>query len=202
MYVFTFFMSEPNTWRRYFLLVIATFICMLPRDNFLQRVMAQIRRHIDTLIGPPPAPPRDGAAAPAPANAGGTFAPGATQPAANPTPAENAARLLREHEARHPNVIRDALLRVERAAAMFLASLVPGVGERHVRAREDLRREAERLENERRAGEEAERVQLQTQGDASQIGNAEAGSTSVETMDDTGEVRERTTQAQAVEAGA
>jgi hypothetical protein len=193
MYVFTIFISDPSTWRRYFLLAVATFICMLPRDNFLQRVMTQIRRHIDTLIGPPTAPPRDGAAAPAL---------GATQPAANPTPAENAARLVREHEARHPNVVRDALFRVERAAAMFLASLVPGVGERHVRAREDLRREVERLENERRAGEEAERVQSQMQADASQIGNAEAGSTAVETRDDTGAVRERTTQAQAVEAGA
>lgn len=174
---------------------------MLPRENFLQRGMAQVRRHIDTLIGPPAAP-RNGAAVPAQANAGDIAAPGDTQPAVNPTPAENAARLLREHEARNPNVVRDVLFRVERAAAMFLASLVPGVGERHVRAREDQRREAERLENERRAREEAERAQAQRPADVTQLTNAEAGSTAVETRDDTGQARERTTQVQAVETGA
>lgn len=197
LYVFTFFISEPNTWRRYFLLAVATFICMLPRENFLQRGMAQVRRHIDTLIGPPAAP-RNGAAVPAQANAGDIAAPGDTQPAVNPTPAENAARLLREHEARNPNVVRDVLFRVERAAAMFLASLVPGVGERHVRAREDQRREAERLENERRAREEAERAQAQRPADVTQLTNAEAGSTAVETRDDTGQARERTTDRKSV----
>jgi hypothetical protein len=201
MYVFTFFISEPSSWRRYILLAVATFICMLPRENFLQQIMTQIRRHIDTLIGPPTAAPRDGEAAAAPAN-GVPAAPGAAPPAANPTPAGNAARLVREHEARHPNAFRDALFRVERAAAMFLASLVPGVGERHVRAREDLRREAERLENERRAREEAERAQVQTGVDASQIGGAEAGTTAVETRGGTEEARERTAPAQAVETGA
>lgn len=200
MYVFTFFISEANTWRRYALLAVATLICMLPRDNFLQRVMTQIRTHIDTLIGPPTAPRRDGAAVAVPAN-GAAPAPGDTQPPAYPTPAENAARLVREHEARHPNMFRDALFRAERAAAMFLASLVPGVGERHVRAREDLRRDAERLLNERRAREEAERAQVQTEADATQVGSSEAGSTAAEAADATGEAREGTVQAQVVETG-
>jgi hypothetical protein len=203
MYVFTLFISEPGTLRRYLLVVVATLICILPRDNVLQQFVTQVRRHIDTLIGPPAAPARDGAAAPAQTNAAtGATAPGDVQPVENLTPAENAARLLREHQARNPNVFRDALFRIERAAALFLASLVPGVGERHVRAREDQRREAERLENERRAREEAERTQAQAEADSTQIGSADAGSTAVEMRDHSGEARERTTQAQAVETGA
>jgi hypothetical protein len=203
MYVFTFFISEPGTLRRYLLLVVATLICILPRDNVLQQFATQVRRHIDTLIGPPAAPARDGAAALAQTNAvTGTAAPGDVQAVENLTPAENAARLLREHHARNPNVFRDALFRIERAAALFLASLVPGVGERHVRAREDQRREAERLENERRPREEAERTQAQAEADGTQVGSADAGSTAVEMRDHSREARERTTQAQAVETGA
>ena len=209
MYVFTFFISEPNTWTRYALLAIATLICMLPRDNFLRRGMVQVRRHIDALIGPPAAPARDGQGAPAPvpapvqANAaGGTAVPGMTPPVVNPTPTENAARLLREHEARNPNIIRDVLFRIERTLAIFLASLVPGVGERHVRAREDQRREAERVENERRTREEAEHAQAQTQAETNLVGSADSGSTAVEPRNEAGEARERTTQAQVIETGA
>lgn len=200
LYVITFFISEPNTWRRYILLSLIAFVVFLPRPNFLQRAMAQVRRHIDALIGPPTPPARDAHVVPGQTNADGTAALGATQPVA--TPAEGAARLLREHEAQNPNVIRDVLFRIERALAMFLASLVPGVGERHIQAREDQRREAERVENERRTREEAERAAALTQAGSSAIGSAEAGSTAVETRDEVGEARERTTQGQAVQASA
>jgi hypothetical protein len=205
LYVFTCFISEPNTWRRYLLLSLITIVVFLPRDNLLQRGIAQVRRHVDTLIGPPAPPARD---APVQANADGAAAPGGAQPvAANPTPAESAARLLREHEARNPNAIRDVLFRVERAVAMFVASLVPGVGERHVRAREDQRREAGRLENEneedRRNREEAERAIARIERSATTpVGTSEAGSTAVEARDEAEEARERTTRGQAVEAEA
>jgi hypothetical protein len=205
LYVFTYFISEPNTWRRYLLLSLITIVVFLPRDNLLQRGIVQVRRHVDILIGPPAPPARD---APAQANADGVATPGGVQPAAvNPTPAEHAARLLREHEPRNPNAIRDVLFRIERAVAMFLASLVPGVGERHVRAREDQRREAGRLENEneedRRNREEAERVIARIEaGATTPVGTSEAGSRVVEARDEAGEARERTTQGQPVEAEA
>ena len=38
-------------------------------------------------------------------------------------------------------MLRDVFYRVEQAAALFLASLIPGVGERHVAAREEVRRQ-------------------------------------------------------------
>lgn len=58
-----------------------------------------------------------------------------------PSPTELADRLLRE---RHDQTI---FRRVERAVALFLASLVPGVGERHIAARDAA--EARRVEQER-----------------------------------------------------
>jgi hypothetical protein len=64
-------------------------------------------------------------------------------------------RLHANQERQNHGIVRDTIFRVERAMALFLASLVPGVGERHVRAREEARREAERIENERLAAENA-----------------------------------------------
>lgn len=59
--------------------------------------------------------------------------------------------------------------RVERGFALFVASLIPGVGERHVRAREEARREVERVERERveaeAVAEEARRGEEEKKGE-------------------------------------
>ena len=79
------------------------------------------------------------------------------QGAVNTTPEETAQRLLREHEQRNPpNFILNFFYRIEQAIALFLASLIPGVGERHVAAREEVRREEERARLEEQANREAE----------------------------------------------
>ncbi|RMD41063.1 hypothetical protein DV735_g4064, partial [Chaetothyriales sp. CBS 134920] len=70
--------------------------------------------------------------------------------------AEAAQRLLREHRERHPTPLLDALYSIEQSVALFLASLIPGVGERHVAVREQVRRE-EREARERAAQERLER---------------------------------------------
>lgn len=77
------------------------------------------------------------------------------------TPQEAAARLAREQRERNPQFWRDTFYRIEQSTALFLASLIPGVGERHVRAREEARREEQRIEEERRraAEETAARAQ-------------------------------------------
>jgi len=147
-----------------------------------------VRRHIDNLIGPPtPARPREGAQGQAgtgigsaQAGAGGTPGPARQQGPAM-TPEETAARLLRERQERNPNVFRDTLYRVERALALFLASLVPGVGERHVRAREEIRR----LENEERERERATREAEQVQN--TEI-NGSAEDLSGQTVEKSGEL--------------
>lgn len=165
LYMFTYVLSEPNTWRRWLLLSLAVLVCLLPRENPLNRLLTAARRHVDNLIGPPQPQaraqaqpqPRAGAGGAAnnnqqqqPANPDATaLAPRPTpvRGAANTTPEEAAARILREraaaqqrHREANPNVLRDLFYRVEQAVALFLASLVPGVGERHVAAREEQRR--------------------------------------------------------------
>jgi len=122
------------------------------------------------------------------------------------TPEEAAARLVRQHQDRNPNIIRDTLYRVEQAAALFLASLIPGVGERHVRAREEARREAQRAaEEERRAAQAVAVAEQQSQQEeasanpadpdsAGKVEGSAGASTAVESHGTNGEMRARTAE--------
>ena len=88
------------------------------------------------------------------------------------TPEEAATRLVRERQGRQgpPRFWRDVFYRIEQSIALFLASLIPGVGERHVRAREERRREDQRIEDERRRAEgEAAEIQDRTGEDVQQV---------------------------------
>ena len=74
-----------------------------------------------------------------------------------PTPQEAAERLLQERERQDVSILRQSVRRVERAIALFIASLVPGVGERHIAAREaaEVARQAEARERDEQALREA-----------------------------------------------
>jgi hypothetical protein len=161
LYIFTFVLSESGTWRRWFLLAVAVIVCLLPRENPLRDLTNRMRAHIDGLVPIAAAPEqrqqgqaaRNGAQ---PTGNDGRARPAAGVAAQQPSPEQAAARIIRQNqERRNHGIVRDTIFRVERAMALFLASLVPGVGERHVRAREEARREAERIENERLAAENA-----------------------------------------------
>jgi hypothetical protein len=141
-------LSDAGTWRRWLLLALAIFACLLPRENPINHIIAAVRRHVDNLVGPlaPPKPQGQahGQAGNAPANVGNNACgqgvarqPGSTTA---PTPEEATARLLREHQERNSNVFHNTLFRVGRAMALFLTSLVQGVEESHVSAREEARR--------------------------------------------------------------
>ncbi|EXJ62267.1 hypothetical protein A1O7_02700 [Cladophialophora yegresii CBS 114405] len=148
LYLFMFVFSEPGTWKRWLMIIVAAIVCLQPRDGPFTRLMRAARRHFDSLVGPPPRP---GAVAPQRVDAAGQEAP-AQRPAnvrgaVQMTPQEAAARLIagrQNNQDRPPRFWRDAFYRVEQSMALFLASLIPGVGERHVRAREEQRREEER----------------------------------------------------------
>jgi hypothetical protein len=173
LYIFTFVLSEPGTWRRWFLLAVAVIVCLLPRENPLRDLTNRIRAHIDGLVPIAAAPEQrqQGQAAQNGAQAAdnnGQARPAAGVAAQQPSPGQAAARIIRQNQERQNHgIVRDTIFRVERAMALFLASLVPGVGERHVRAREEARREAERIENERLAAENA-RVAEETAKNESQ----------------------------------
>jgi hypothetical protein len=158
LYFVIFMFTEPGSWFRWACLFVAVIVSSMPSTTVFRGFAARLQAQIDGLVPAPPGPvappPRqqivdgqrqgDGAADTRP---GGQ---------AEPDPAATAARLAQEHRERRPNVLRDMFGRAERALGLFVASLIPGVGERHVRVREEARREIERVERERVAAVAAE----------------------------------------------
>jgi len=174
LYMFVFVLSESGTWRRIFMLGSAIIFCLLPRQNPFTDAFQAARRHFDNLIGPPnipDRPPEQPRQAPEQArnaqgqdqgqNAQHGSSPGRSrqQQPPMPTPEEAARRLLAQQNRRNPNPILNWLYRIEQGLVLFFASLIPGLGERHVQAREQARRILE--EEERRAREERERAETE-----------------------------------------
>jgi hypothetical protein len=175
-----FFTSGSNSWWRLFMFSAVAFVIFIASTGVLNGIIEQvwgpIRRHLENLLplaGPnlpqayppnqPAAPPVPGAAPPAQGQDGGVAdgAPGV--PTAAPDPAQTAARLLEQRRVANENWIWTQFRRLEHAAILFVASLVPGVGERHIAARvaeENLLLEAQRQrrEAETAAAEEAARA--------------------------------------------
>ena len=176
LFGFVYFFTAGAGWRRTILLgLIATLVFVAQTGIFrpiVQGVWDPIRRHAEGLV--PLAGndrPRVGAAG-ARDNAN---APG-TQPAnRDPPPQDAAERLLRERERQDGNILRQSIRRVERAIALFVASLVPGVGERHIAAREaaEAARQAEIREREEQARREEEEARHRQGGNAPEIAGAE-----------------------------
>ncbi|KAI9732836.1 MAG: hypothetical protein M1834_003774 [Cirrosporium novae-zelandiae] len=86
---------------------------------------------------------------------------GDRRPRGEPRPHEMAERLIRERNEREASWVQRNFHRAERAMIIFIGSLIPGVGEMHVRAQEeaDMRRQRARADEERRR--EAEQRQVQ-----------------------------------------
>ena len=189
-----------NSWWRLFMFSAVAFVIFIASTGVLNGIIEQvwgpIRRHLETLLplaGPnlpranppnqPAEPPVPGAAAPAQGQAGGVAgrAPGAA--AAAPDPAQTAARLLEQRRVANENWIWTQIRRLEHATILFVASLVPGVGERHIAARvaeENLLLEAQRQrrEAEAAAAEEAARA---AEGGQENSGNVPTTGTDTDT---------------------
>ena len=167
LFGFVYFFTHGASWTRtLFLVAIATLVFIGQTGVFrplVQGVWEPIRRHADNLIPLANDEQRRG-------DAGGAAqdnanAAGAQGRAREPVPQEAARRLLEQRQ--DESLVRQGLRRVERAIALFVASLVPGVGERHIAAREaaEAARQAlvtEREEQQRRAEEEARQRQEET----------------------------------------
>jgi hypothetical protein len=50
LYRFTFVVSDADTWRRWLLLALALFACLLPRENPINDIVAAVKRHVDNLV--------------------------------------------------------------------------------------------------------------------------------------------------------
>ena len=164
LFGFVYFFTAGAGWRRTILLgLIASLVFIAQTGIFrpvLQGIWDPIRRHAEGLV-PLAANERPRAGVGRTENNGdGT----GTQPRnRGPTPQEAAERLLQEREPQDLSFVRQSLRRAERAIALFVASLVPGVGERHIAAREaaEAARQAEAREREERARKEEARDRQQ-----------------------------------------
>ena len=166
LFGFVYFFTHGASWYRTILLSLVAFLLFVAQTGLfqplLQSMWGPIRRHAEALIPLAGNEQPQGGDEAAAADAHAASTAGRT---GEPTPQEAAERLLREREARDGNFMRQGLRRIERAVALFVASLVPGVGERHIAAREaaEAARQREEQEREERARrEEEERQQAQS----------------------------------------
>ncbi|KAL7942970.1 hypothetical protein V8C42DRAFT_330932 [Trichoderma barbatum] len=139
-----FFMSPNASWSRWLTIFALAFFVFVVSTGLLTGVAEQawrpLGRHLENVfpavdLGQGGAAGRDGA-------------PGADQNG-SPNPAQMAARLVAERRGQE-SWFAGQLRRLERAGLLFLASIAPGVAERHIanleaeaRAQEARRREAE-----------------------------------------------------------
>ena len=181
LFGFVYFFTHGASWHRTILLSLVAILLFVAQTGLFQPLLQMfwgpIRRHAEALL--PLAgnePPRRGNA---PAAANGDEA-GTQERNREPTPQEAAERLLREREAQDGNFVRQGFRRIERAVALFVASLVPGVGERHIAAREaaEAARQQQEREGEERARREEEERQQGREGEESgpTNSNPDAGS--------------------------
>ena len=188
LFGFVYFLTAGAGWRRAIMLCICAAIVFIAQTGALrplqQAVWDPLRRHIEGLV---PLGANDRAVEP---NANRDGAEGQARPNAQLDPRDVADRLIRERQAQNGSVFQRNLQRAERAVALFIASLVPGVGERHVAATEaaEAARQAQEREREERARREAEE---RTQRDEVEVGTAGSGDEHFTDTEETQRERER-----------
>ncbi|EFQ26097.1 ubiquitin family protein [Colletotrichum graminicola] len=128
--LFVWWFTSPNaSWSRWFtVVVIAASIFILNTgllNNYFDQAVGPVRRHMENLI--PLA---------APNNANEPVHPPNNQPVVGPNgqpdPTRAAARLVAQRRRNNANWLMDQARRLERAGLLFLASIAPGVAERHI----------------------------------------------------------------------
>lgn len=180
-----FFTSGNSSWSRFLMMsglaivvfLINTGVLTGVFNGFAEQFWGPIRRHLENLI--PLAGP-DAALVPA-ANAAVVPQNGAAEantpvrlPHGQLDESQVAARILEQQRQRQaqPGWLITQIRRAEHAALLFVASLVPGVGERHIAARDNAAREAEA------AAAEAERRRVEAEtAENGAAENGEAGAT-------------------------
>ena len=164
LFGFVYFFTAGAGWRRTILFGLIAILVFVVQTALFRPVILgiwdPIRRHAEGLV---PLAGNERPHAGAAVNHDDMNAAGIRPANREPTPQEAAERLLRERERRDGTFVRQNIRRIERAIALFVASLVPGVGERHIAAREaaEAARQAEVREREERARRESEAARQQ-----------------------------------------
>ncbi|KAL9112369.1 MAG: hypothetical protein Q9187_007775, partial [Circinaria calcarea] len=159
LFGFVYFFTGGTGWRRTILLGICALTVFIAQTGVFrplqQAIWDPLRRHVEGLV------PLGAHAAPR-ADVNREEIEGQRRGGARPDPRDMADRLLQQRDSRDGSILRRNLRRAERATALFVASLVPGVGERHIAARDAA--EAARLAEEREREERLRReVETSTQ---------------------------------------
>lgn len=181
------FTSSDTSWTRW-LIVMSVATAVFLANTGLFNGMANdvrniVRQHLEgfvPLAGPEPnRNMRDNAPAADPTRAQEGNHDGRPQPEpqqGDPDPAQVAVRLVEQHRERNANWVLNQIRRLERAGLLFLASIAPGVAERHIqqleaqeRAERERQEAAERAERERR--EEQERAAAESSAEGATEGN-------------------------------
>lgn len=188
-----FFTAGNNSWPRFIMITALAVVVFIINTGIFNGVAeafwAPVRRHVEALIplaGPEAAlvPAVNAAAIPRQQQPEPEQHHGEARPADVPRrrrrrgeldEAEVAARMILQQRAAGAGWWQAQIRRIEHAALLFLASLVPGVGERHIAAREAA---ANAAEAERQRETEAQAAAENPQGE-----HEETGSHQVESVD-------------------
>ena len=180
LFGFVWFFTHGASWTRTILLCLIATLVFIGQSGmfrpFFQEVWGPIRRHAENLFpvagnGRPNAPA-------AQVDGRDPSAPGQTR---EPNPQDNAERLLGQRREQDANFIRAILRRIERAVALFVASLAPGVAERHIQARQAAEARERELRESAKSEEERQKVEkVEEAAEMPQEGNAASGSSETE----------------------
>ncbi|KAI1391365.1 uncharacterized protein F4822DRAFT_396516 [Hypoxylon trugodes] len=181
------FTSPSSSWTRWITVISIAIILFLINTGLLNPLAEQfwvpLRRHLENLI-PHGDGHQQGAQAPARTrNAQGANGDAAANPAQQErefSPVDTAARLVQQRRNANANWLMDQARRLERAGILFLASIAPGVAERHIAQMEaEVRAERRRREAEvaaaATAAQEAERAEGAEQSTANGTTGGESG---------------------------
>ncbi|KAL2833941.1 hypothetical protein BJY01DRAFT_90024 [Aspergillus pseudoustus] len=153
LYFFCFMFSPAGSWTRIIYVALAVVASMLSETSVPRRmydlILAPVQRHLEGLVHFLP----EEEFPPAPQNTEGTGDEAATS---------QQAGVRNGREANWTAGLHHSIRRVERSAALFIASLVPGVGERHI----EVRNAAEAAHNAELARQEEERRRQEEQAAA------------------------------------
>lgn len=166
--VFVWWFTSPDTsWTRWLTIMFVATVVFLVNTGLFNRMANDlfnpVRQHLEGLL-PLGGIERNGNgennAGAQDANNNDAARQGGRQQG-EPDPAQVAARLVEQHRERNANWLLSQIRRLERAGLLFLASIAPGVAERHIahleaeaRAERERQEASERAERERREEEE------------------------------------------------
>ena len=182
LFGFVYFFTAGAGWRRTILLGLLAMLVFIAQTGIFRPILLgiwdPIRRHAEGLV---PLVGNERAQGGAVRNRENANAAGTGPANREPIPSLALQALVQARERQDGNVVRQSIRRAERAIALFVASLIPGVGERHIAAREaarELMEEAgQALDREEQARREREEVEQRREADAPEQSAAEASST-------------------------